>query len=143
MSLSTYLYFDGNCAEVFDFYKSVFGGEFESISTFADAPDDMPVDDAEKDRIMHVSLPIDGSVLMGSDTTSMFGGSPTQGSNFALSYMPATREQADQAFPKLSEGGEVTMPLQETFWADRYGMCVDRFGIMWQINCTGSKADAQ
>ncbi|MDE0080415.1 MAG: hypothetical protein OXO50_23045, partial [Caldilineaceae bacterium] len=72
MTLSIYLNFDGNCRDAFDFYRSVFGGDFIHISTFSEGPDDMPVSDEDKDRIMHVSLPIGDSVLMGSDTSPTF-----------------------------------------------------------------------
>lgn len=70
MALNTYLTFDGNCREAFEFYRSVFGGEFASFQTFGEGPPDMPVSDAEKSRVMHVSLPIGSSVLMGSDSSS-------------------------------------------------------------------------
>ena len=76
MSLNVYLFFDGNCREVFEFYRSVFGGEFAMIQTFGDGPPDMNVPDAEKDRIMHVSLPVGSTVLMGSDSTTAFGPPP-------------------------------------------------------------------
>lgn len=134
MSLSTYLYFDGQCAEAFDFYKSVFGGDFAVKQTFADGPPDMGVPEAEKDRIMHVSLPVGDAVLMGSDTVSTHGEPAKPGNNFAISYSPATKAEADTAFPKLAEGGGVTMELQETFWGSYFGMCKDKYGVRWMIN---------
>ena len=134
MSLSTYLFFDGDCAEAFDFYKSVFGGEFQSISTWAEAPSDMPVDEADKGKVMHVSLPIGDSVLMGADSVRGMGAPPTAGDNFAIAFEPPSREEADRVFPRLAEGGETVMPLQETFWGSYFGQCTDRFGVQWMVN---------
>ena len=134
MSLSVYLFFDGNCREVFEFYRSVFGGEFAVIQTFGDGPPDMNVPEAEKDRIMHVSLPIGSTVLMGGDSTSAFGPPPAAGDNFAISVNAESREQCDDLFAKLSEGGTVTMPPQEMFWGAYFGNWKDRFGINWMVN---------
>ncbi|GJL95795.1 MAG: VOC family protein [Hyphococcus sp.] len=134
MTLSTYLFFDGQCAEAFDFYKSVFGGEFTVIQTFADGPPEMGVPDAEKEKIMHVSLPVGEAVLMGSDTVSHQGEPPKPGNSFAISYSPPTKQDADIAFPKLADGGSVSMELQETFWGSYFGMCKDKFGVSWMVN---------
>lgn len=134
MSLSSYLFFNGNCAEAFDFYRSIFGGEFSSYATYADAPPDMGVPDSEKRKVMHVSLPVGDSVLMGSDTCEAFGPPRTQGTNFALSYNPTTKEEAERVFGSVLEGGEVGMPLQDTFWGAYFGQGTDRFGIEWMIN---------
>ncbi len=134
MSLSTYLYFNGQCAEAFAFYKSVFGGEFIVSQTYADGPPDMGVPDSEKTRIMHVSLPVGDSVLMGSDTVSTHGELAKSGNNFAISYSPAKKSDADAVFEKLADGGTVTMELQETFWGSYYGMCKDKYGVGWMIN---------
>ena len=110
MSLNTYLYFDGNCREVFEFYRSVFGGDFLVLQRFRDGPPDMNVPEAELDRIMHVSLPIGSSVLMGSDSCSAFGPPPVPGSNFGISIAGESREHCDEVFATLSEGGTVKMP---------------------------------
>ena len=136
MSLSTYLTFDGNCREVFEFYRSVFGGEFTSFQTFADAPPDMPVPESEKDRVMHVSLPIGSSVLMGSDSASGFGPPVVVGNNFSIAVDVEGRERCDELFAALSAGGSVLMPLQETFWGAYYGLWTDKFGINWMVNYT-------
>ena len=133
MSLNIYLTFDGNCREAFEFYRSVFGGDFQAFQTFADGPDDMPVDDDEKDSVMHVSLPVGDSVLMGSDNSS-FGPALTVGNNFSVSIVGQSREHCDEVFAKLSAGGSVTMPLQETFWGSYYGLWTDKFGINWMVN---------
>ena len=136
MSLSTYLTFDGNCREAFEFYRSVFGGEFTSFQTFADAPPDMPVPEAEKDRVMHVSLPIGSSVLMGSDRASGFGPPLVVGNNFSITLEGKSKAHCDEVFAALSLGGSVLMPLQETFWGAYYGLWTDRFGINWMANYT-------
>ena len=134
MSLNTYLFFDGNCREAFEFYRSVFGGEFSALQTFGDGPADMNVPESEKDRIMHVSLPIGSGVLMGSDSTSAFGPPPRRGTNFGISIVGESREHCDEVLAKLSDGGVVKMPMQETFWGAYFGSWEDRFGITWMIN---------
>jgi len=134
MSLSTYLYFDGNCAEAFEFYKSVFGGDFLVRQTFADGPAEMQVPADERDRIMHVTLPVGTSVLMGSDTLSTSGEATVIGRNFAVSFRPDNRAEAERVFSALSAGGAVAMPLAETFWGSYFGMCKDKFGVHWMLN---------
>ncbi len=134
MSLNTYLTFDDNCREAFEFYRSVFGGDFSEIQTFAQAPAEMGVPDAERDRVMHVSLPIGSSVLMGSDSCSAFGPPPVVGNNFSISIVGRSKEHCDEMFEKLSDGGIVKMPMNETFWGAYFGMWTDRFGINWMIN---------
>ena len=134
MSLNTYLFFDGNCREAFEFYRSVFGGEYEIVQTFGDGPPDLQVAEGEKDRIMHVSLAVGSSMLMGSDSASAFGPPPVQGTNFAISITAESRERCDEVFAKLSEGGTVEMPMQETFWGAYFGSWTDRFGVAWMIS---------
>ena len=135
MALNTYLTFDGNCREAFEFYRSVFGGEFAEFQTFADGPADMPVSDEEKGRVMHVAVPIGSSILMGSDSSS-FGPPLTVGNNFSLSIDAESREQCDELFAKLSAGGAVVMPLQDMFWGAYFGQCTDRFGVNWMVSHT-------
>ncbi len=139
MKLNTYLYFDGQCAEAFDFYKSVFGGEFAIIQTFGDGPPGMGVPDAEKSRIMHVSLPVGDDVLMGSDTMSTYGEPAKPGNSFAVSVAPDTKEEADRIFPLLADGGGVAMPLANTFWGAYFGMCKDKFGVHWMVDVDTSE----
>ncbi len=135
MTLSIYLNFDGNCREAFEFYHSAFGGEFMHISTFGEGPPDMGVPEEESERIMHVSLPIGDSVLMGSDTSPTFGPPYQAGNNFSVSCHPQTREETDRLFGAISAGGTVTMPPADMFWGSYFGTCVDKFGIPWQFNC--------
>ncbi len=132
--LNTYLNFDGNCREAFEFYRSVFGGEFDVMETFRNGPGDMGVPQEEMDNIMHVSLSIGDSVLMGSDMPSGFGITHTAGNNFSISVSPDTKEESDRLFVALSEGGAVTMPMADMFWGSYFGSCTDKFGVNWQVN---------
>ena len=134
MSLTIYLHFNGNCREAFEFYRSIFGGEFELFNTFREGPPDMGMSEEELDQVMHVSYPIGSSDLMGSDVPSQFGPAPVQGNNFSISYQPESREAADELFDKLSDGGQVTMPMEEQFWGAYFGSCIDKFGIGWMLN---------
>ena len=134
MHLETYLTFNGNCREAFEFYREVFGGEFGFVSSFADGPPDMGVPEHEKDRILHISLPLGSSVLMGSDTSSVFGPPPEVGDNFSLSVSADSRGQCDELFASLSAGGAVIMPMQDVFWGSYFGQLTDKFGIKWMIN---------
>ena len=139
MTLNTYITFKDNCREAFEFYRSVFGGEFTAMETFGGGPPDMGVPESELDRIMHVSLPIGSSVLMGSDSSSVFGPGPVMGTNFSISYEADSREDADDKFAKLSEGGTVTMPLGDMFWGAYFGSLTDKFGINWQVIAEGAQ----
>ncbi len=137
-SVHTYLTFNGNCEAAFNFYKSVFGGEFEYIGKFKDMPPaegQPPVSEADADKIMHVSLPIgNGSMLFGSDTSEGFGGNVTFGNNFSLSINAENKDEADKLFNGLSSGGDIKMPMADTFWGAYFGMFVDKFGINWMVN---------
>lgn len=133
-TLSTYLNFDGDCAEAFDFYRSVFGGDFQARQTFGDGPPDMEVKPADKNRILHVALPVGASVLMGSDTLEGMGEPFRQGNNFAITYSPSSKEDADAKFAALSKGGAQTLPMQDMFWGAYFGMAKDKFGVNWMVN---------
>lgn len=134
MSLSIYLFFPGNCAEAFDFYRTVFGGDYMVSTTFADGPPDMGVGEEDLNKIMHISYPIGTSVLMGSDSVASCGGVQPVGGSFAISYSPASKAEADKVFSQLLDGGEVQMELAETFWGSYFGSGKDKFGINWMIN---------
>ena len=135
MNLNTYLHFNDNCREAFEFYRSVFGGAFDILLTFAEGPEDMPpLPDHEKTRIMHVSLSVGGAVLMGSDSCSAFGPPPISGNNFSISISTETREETDRLFVALADGGSVAMQPQDMFWGAYFGMCTDRFGISWMLS---------
>lgn len=133
---NTYLNFNGNCAEAFNFYKSVFGGEFTYIGRFGEMPpsEEFSVSEADKDKVMHVSLPIGSSVLMGSDNGEHYEASFVKGNNFSVSINAESREEADKLFNGLSVGGQATMPMGDTFWGAYFGMFTDKFGINWMVN---------
>jgi PhnB protein len=133
--INPYLNFSGNTEEAFNFYRSVFGGEFAVLQRFKDAPDSGKVPDNEKDMIMHVALPISKeNVLMGTDALESMGHNITMGTNISLSFSADSKEDADRIFNGLSAGGKIDMPLQDTFWGSYFGMCKDRFGIQWMVS---------
>ena len=133
-----YLTFDGNCEEAFNFYKEVFDGSFESISRFNEMPPQEgmpPLAEEEMERIMHVTLTLgEGLILMGSDTAGGWGPPHQKGNNFSVSVDASSREEADEYFQKMAKGGQVTMPMNQTFWGSYFGMLTDRFGIQWMIS---------
>jgi PhnB protein len=134
-SVSPYLTFNGNCEEAFNFYKSVFGGEFPYIGRFSEMPAEFPVDEKDKNKIMHVSLPIgNGSFLLGSDSAGGFSGGANPGDNFSISINADSEDEATRLFNALSAGGKVTMPLDKTFWGAFFGMFTDKFSINWMVN---------
>lgn len=136
-SVNIYLTFNGNCEEAFNFYKSVFGGEFAFVGRFKDMPADPnhpPIPDSEKNKLMHISLPVSKeTVLMGSDSSEAFG-KVTVGTNFSISVNTSSEEEARKIFNGLAAGGKVTMPLDKTFWAPLFGMLTDKFGIQWMMS---------
>lgn len=133
--MNPYLNFNGNAAEAFEFYKSVFGGEFIGLHRIGDAPGMEGLSEEDKKRVMHVSLPVsEGYTLMGSDIIPAFGHSLTVGNNVHVSLHPASREEADKLFNGLSAGGIVEMPMADQFWGSYYGSFTDKFGIKWMIN---------
>ena len=133
-AVNPYLNFNGNCSTAFDFYKSVFGGEFAMKMLFKDMPAEHKIDPAESDLIMHISLPMGhGTVLMGSDRPKMYGPG-VNGDNFYVSLQADSEEEAKRLFNALSAGGKVTMPLEKAFWGSLFGMWNDQFGIQWMIS---------
>lgn len=127
-----YLMFDGNCAEAMRFYERTLGGKIEAMLKTSDTPiaDQMPA--ASAGRIMHAALEFDGGMLMASDTMM---DEPYEGmKGFMLALRYSTVAEAERIFAALSEGGKVTMPMQKTFWAESFGMVVDRFGTSWAVN---------
>lgn len=133
-AVNPYLTFNGTCEEAFNFYKSVFGGEFPYAGKFSDMPSEYPIAESEKNKIMHISLPIGNTVLMGSDAVEGFGGVPKIGDNFSVSINTDSEEEATRIFNGLSAGGNITMPLNKTFWGALFGMFTDKFGINWMVN---------
>lgn len=140
-SVSTYLNFPGTTEKAFTFYKSVFGGEFEGngIMRMGDVPaqeGQPPMPEEQKNLVMHVSLPIlAGHRIMGTDATESMGFSLKAGNNMYINLEPDTRAETKRLFDALSAGGRVETELQEMFWGDYFGSCVDTFGIQWMFNC--------
>ena len=137
-AVNPYLNFNGTCEEAFNFYKSVFGGEFPYIGRFKDMPPMEgcgPISEADGQKIMHVSLPISKeTILMGSDTSEAFGPAVQAGTNFAVSINADSEEEAQKLFDGLSAGGTITMPMAKSFWGAFFGMFTDKFGIQWMVN---------
>ena len=138
--VSTYLNFQRNTEKAFNFYKSVFGGEFSGggVARFSDIPatEGMPpLAEEDKNLIMHIELPIlGGHKLMGTDAPKEMGFTVIEGNNMHISVEPDSREEANRLFNELGKGGKVSMPLQDMFWGVYFGSFTDKFGINWMIN---------
>jgi len=129
--LDSYLFFDGNCAQAMRSYERTLGGKLEMMMTYGQSPQPEHCPAGSSERIMHARLLIDGRALMASDVPQ---GHPFQDMNgFSLSLIYPTADEARRVFNALADGGNVTMPLTPTFWADTYGMLVDRFGTPWMV----------
>ncbi|MFT3912279.1 MAG: VOC family protein [Ferruginibacter sp.] len=134
-SINPYLNFPGNTEEVFNFYKSVFGGEFLSLQRFKDTPDQDKIPADAREMIMHISLPIGkGNVLMATDAPSSMGFTLVPGNNVYICISPDSEEEANKLFNGLSAGGKVTMAFQKMFWGAMYGDFTDKFGVKWMVN---------
>lgn len=137
-AVNVYLTFNGNCKEAFEFYQQKFGREISYIGTFGEMPPMEgagELDEDDKNRVMHVSLPISAeTVLMGSDTMGCMKQPVSFGNNVSVSINTSSKEEADILFQGLSEGGVVTMPIADVFWGAYFGMFTDKFGIHWMVN---------
>jgi PhnB protein len=136
--VSTYLNFPRNTEEAFNFYRSVFGGDFAGdIARFRDIPpsDGQPqLPEADKDLIMHVALPIiGGHILMGTDAPESLGFNLNVGNNVYINLQPDTKKETKRLFDALSKGGKVEQELQDMFWGDYYGSCSDKYGVKWMF----------
>jgi PhnB protein len=139
MQLNPYLNFDGNAEEAFIFYQSVFGGEL-FVQKMSQAPGTENLPENEKNRVMHVALPIgNGQYLMASDCLPSAGHVLNVGNNNYISVTPKSREEADRIFNGLSAGGKIEMPLEDMFWGDYFGSFTDKFGVCWMVNYTNQK----
>lgn len=138
---STYLNFPRHTEEVFNFYKTVFGGEFgnDGIARLGDMPpmEGAPaVSEEDKNLILHVELPIvGGHLLMGTDAPETMGFTINFGNNIYINLEPDTRAETKQLFDALAQGGTITMPLADMFWGAYYGSCTDKYGVQWMFNC--------
>jgi PhnB protein len=139
--VSTYLNFNGNTEEAFNFYKSVFQSDFASpiarMGDFPPQPGQPALTDRQKQLVMNVQLPITGGhLLMGTDADESMGFTLNQGNNVYISIDPDSRAEADRLFAALADGGSVEWQISEAFWGDYFGSLVDKFGTRWMINCT-------
>ncbi|MEO6838368.1 MAG: VOC family protein [Ginsengibacter sp.] len=133
-AVNPYLNFNGNAEEAFNFYKSVFGGEFRMLMRMKDVQG-MPVPPEQEENIMHIALPLDnGTVLMGSDTWA--GSSFKEGNNFYISIHADSVEEGQKLFDALSAGGKADHSFKKEFWGDWHGNFTDKFGVNWMLNYT-------
>lgn len=132
MQLAPYLYFDGNCEEAFRTYERVLGGKIEAMIPHAGTPAEQAVPAEWQQKIIHARLAVGDAVLMGSDSPPAFS-EPRSG--FSVSIGVDDPAEAERIFKALSEGGEIRMPFEQTFFARRFAMFVDRFGTKWMVNC--------
>lgn len=139
--VSTYLNFPGTTEEAFLFYRSVFGGDFNGpihrMGEAPPAPDQPPLSEADRQRVMHIELPLLGvHMLMGTDAPESMGFNVRHGNSVHINLEPDTRAETERLFQGLASGGTIEMPLQEMFWGDYFGSLCDRFGIHWMFNCS-------
>ena len=139
MQLSSYLNFNGQCEAAFKFYEQCLGGKIQLMMTYGESPMAEQVTPESRNKIMHVTLAVGDGVLMGCDAPPQHHEKP-QG--FFVSIAIDSPVEAERLFQALSENGTVRMPLQQTFWAARFGMLVDRFGTPWMINCGQPKEES-
>ncbi len=132
MRLNAYLLFNGQCEAAFRFYERCLGGKTEAMTTHAGTPAEAHVPPEWRNKILHARLVVNGEAIMGSDAPPDRYEQP-QGFSVALQVNDPA--EAERMFRALAENGQVRMPIQETFWAARFGMLVDQFGIPWMINC--------
>ena len=136
-SINPYIHFNGNAEEAFNFYKSVFGGEFVTIVRFKDMPSnpDFPMSEKEANKIMHIALPIGKTdVLMASDTPESMGKHNENETRSKISISTENKEEADKLFNGLSAGGKIECPLEDSPWGSYFGMFRDKYGIEWMID---------
>jgi PhnB protein len=139
MRVNPYLNFNGDCAAAFKFYERCLGGKIEAIMTHGESPIAAEVPPAWHNTVLHARLAVGDTVLMGSDSPPEYYAKP-QGLHVSLQVdAPA---EAERIFHDLAEGGSVTVPIEKTFWAERFGMLVDRFGTPWMVNCEGAVQEA-
>ncbi len=139
-SANPYLNFFGNTEEAFNFYKSVFGGEFDTLVRFKDFGENaMGVSENDLNKIAHISLPLgNGITLMGNDVVESMGKPLTIGNNVYITLEPESLEEAEKLFNDLSSSGKVEMPLQKTEWAEKFASIIDKYGMQWMIDYPGN-----
>ncbi len=138
LGVQPYIAFKGNCEEAIDFYKDRLGAEVIFMQRYGESP---MAGKGPDDKIMHTSIKIGDSVVMACDNVFEDQNPTTVGSNISLAIGSNDPAAAETMFDKLAEGGSVTMPMQQTFWAERFGMLTDKFGINWMFNCDKPESD--
>jgi PhnB protein len=134
-TINPYINFNGNAEEAFTFYKSVFGGEFTTVSRFKDlASPEFQVPEIEANKIMHIALPIGTAVLMGNDVPESMGRTNENENRSKISIHCASKEEADTLFNGLSVGGTVEFPIGDSPWGSYFGMFRDKYGIEWMVD---------
>jgi PhnB protein len=137
MQTNPYLHFNGQCEAAFQFYAKTLDAKIEAILSHAGAPVETQVPPEWRDKVMHACMTVGSTVLMGCDTPPDWYQAPK---GFSVSLAVEDPSDADRIFQALSENGTVQMPIQKTFWANRFGMLTDQFGIPWMINCAPGAA---
>ena len=134
-SINPHINFNGNAEEAFNFYKSVFGGEFARIMRFKDlASAEFPVADHEANKIMHIALPIGNSILMANDVPEILGRTNENENRSKIVISAESKEEADKLFYGLSAGGQIEMPISDSPWGSYFGMFRDKYGIEWMVD---------
>jgi len=137
--INPHVNFNGNAEEAFNFYKSVFGGEFAKVIRFKDLSiDGFPMSEGEADKIMHIALPIGTSVLMGNDVPEILGRTNENENRSKIVVGAQSKEEADRLFNGLSAGGQIEMPMEDSPWGSYFGMFRDKYGIEWMIDFDSS-----
>ncbi len=132
-SVHPYINFPGNTEEAFNFYKSVFGGEL-TIIRFKDMPDVEKVPEQDRNKIMHIALPMGKQMLMATDALESLGQTIEKGNNHHILVSCESKQEADKFFNGLSAGGFVMVPMSDQVWGDYFGMCTDKYGVQWMIS---------
>ena len=133
--INPYLNYNGNAEEAFNFYKSVFGGEFAKIMRFKDlASPEFPVAENEANKIMHIALPIGNNILMANDVPESMGWTNENENRSKISISAESKEEADKLFSGLSAGGQIEMPISDSPWGSYFGMFRDKYGIEWMVD---------
>ncbi|MBR1150822.1 VOC family protein [Bradyrhizobium sp. JYMT SZCCT0428] len=132
MQVNPYLFFNGNCEAALKYYEKVLGAKIDAMMRYEGGPADMPTPAEWKKKIMHASFTVDGEVVMASDA---FPGDFHQPQGFAVALQVENPADAERRFNALADGGTVKMPFAKTFFSNGFGMCVDKFGTPWMVNC--------
>jgi PhnB protein len=135
ITINPHINFNGNAEEAFNFYKSVFGGEFTKVARLKDfSSPEFPVSESEANKIMHIALPIGKNVLMGNDVPESMGRTNENENRSKISIHPESREEADTLFNGLSAGGNIEFPMGDSPWGSYFGMFRDKYGIEWMVD---------